>query len=97
MDNPNLIIVKRNWYSDNDEFIKQCKETYEFTYSYLDDFWFCDYEKFIEYSDKPYYEKKGPFGIAVYFFKKFIKDLLKLNGKKRKRKNGYTKYEVSIE
>lgn len=95
---PDFITVKRNWYNDNNEFIKQFKDTYEFDYigAWTDD-WDCDYTKYSKAPDKFYCEIDGPHGIARGFYEEFVKGLLSLNGKKRKRKSGYTKYEVSYD
>ena len=95
---PDYITVKRDWYNDNGEFIKQFKDTYEFDYSKAIEGWYeCDYTKYTKEPDKFYCEIDGPHGIAEGFYEKFVKSLLALNGKKRKRKSGYTKYEVNYD
>ena len=95
---PDYITVKRYWYSDNNEFIKQFKDTYEFDYTGDVEGWYdCNYTKYSKSSDKFYCEIDGPHGIAEGFYEKFVKSLLALNGKKRKRKSGYTKYEVNYD
>lgn len=95
---PDFITVKRNWYNDNNEFIKQFKDTYEFDYvgAWTDD-WDCEYTKYTKSPDKFYCEIDGPHGIAEGFYEEFVNSLLRLNGKKRKRKKGYTKYEVNYD
>lgn len=95
---PDFITVKRNWYNDKNEFIKQFKDIYEFDYSKaIAGEYACDFTKYKTFPDKCYHEKYGPYGIFEWYFEKFIKDLLSLNGKKRKRKSGYTKYEVNYD
>ena len=98
MEFPNCIIVTRSWYDNNDNYIKNFKETYDFDYSiaFVDD-WACDYTKYVKDSDKFYCDIYEPRGLYLCFFEKFVKDLLSLNGKKRKRKNGYTTYKVEVE
>ncbi len=93
---PDFIRVKRNWYDDNNVFIKQFEDIYEFDYvgAWTDD-WDCDYTKYTKLPDKIYCKSDGPHGIARGFYEEFVKSLLSLNGKKRKRKSGYTKYEVN--
>ena len=94
---PDYITVKRTWYNDKNEFVKQFKDIYEFDYiGARSDDWDCDYTKYSK-APETCYRKDGPHGIARGFYEGFVKSLLSLNGKKRKRKSGYTKYEVNYD
>ena len=48
---------------------------------------------------KAKYKKKYESSLSSLegFYEEFVKSLLSLNGKKRKRKSGYTKYEVNYD
>lgn len=95
---PDFIRIKRNWYDDNNVFIKQFEDIYEFDYTGDIEGWYdCYFTKYKKDPDKFYCEVEGPSMRVIVegFYEEFVKGLLRLNGKKRKRKKGYTTYEVN--